>query len=171
METGLLPADSDSIKLLEWDLLEALTTVNDDKCMEMAIDLLDLELEPMTLSQFTPLPSVIQGVLDSQVFQGWVLQELCCKYPWRSNNNSALLDITIPALTGAPSSPEIVLDDDPVPERQPSPASGTSSAFPKKLPAILLRHHYKTTNPGCEERLRPLDLSSMPTKSLLRIWI
>jgi len=127
----------------------------------MFVDLLDLELEPMTFSQFTPLPSVsrvsYKGDTDSQTVQGLISQKLCCKDPWRSNNSFAFLDITLPALTGAPSSPEIVLDDDPVPERQPSPAPGTSSTCPRKLPVILLR----TTNPGCKENPRPLDLSFM----------
>jgi len=106
METGLLSADSDLINLVELDLLETLTTVNDDESMEMADDLLDLQLESMTFSQSMPLPSVSQvsykGVCDSQAVQSQVPHKLRCKDPCRSNNNSALLDLNRPTSSCAP---------------------------------------------------------------------
>jgi len=138
METGLLSADSDSINFVELDLLETSTTVNGDESMVKADDLLDLELESMTFSQSTPLPSVsrvsYKGVCDSQATQSQVSHKLRCYNPCRSNTNSALLDITRPASSGALSSPDVIWDDDPMPERRLSPAPGAnSSSSSKKL--------------------------------------
>jgi len=144
MVTSLLSADSDSINLVDLNLLDTLTTVNDNGSLVKADDLLDLELESTIFNQFTSLPYVLRvsykGVCNSQAVQSWVSQELCCKGLCRSNNNSSLLGITRPASTGTPSLPEIDRDDDPLPERQLSPAPGTSSfSFPSMLPAILQR--------------------------------
>jgi len=53
METGLTPANSDLIDLIESQLLETISNVNDDEDIAMAKDLLDLELDTMILSQST----------------------------------------------------------------------------------------------------------------------
>jgi len=51
---------SDSINLVELDLLGTLTTVNSAENMVMTDDLLDLELKPITLSQPKQLSAVLQ---------------------------------------------------------------------------------------------------------------
>jgi len=100
----------------------------------MADDLLGLELESMAFSQRTQLSDVLRvpykGVTDSQTVQTRASHELEYKDPCRSNPDSALLDLTRPALTGAPSSLEIVWDDDLMLERQSSPFSYTSLPYP-----------------------------------------
>jgi len=53
METGLTPANSDLIDLVESQLLGTVLNVNDDEDITMADDLLDLELDTMILSQST----------------------------------------------------------------------------------------------------------------------
>jgi len=59
METGLTPANSHLIDLIESQLLETVSNVNDDEDIAMADDLLDLELDTMILSQSTrPLEMV-----------------------------------------------------------------------------------------------------------------
>jgi len=53
MEPGLSSANSDLIDLIESQLPETVSNVNDDEDVAMADDLLDLELDTMILSQST----------------------------------------------------------------------------------------------------------------------
>jgi len=53
METGLTPANSDLIDLVESQLLGTVLNVNDDEDITMADDLLDLEFDTMILYQST----------------------------------------------------------------------------------------------------------------------
>jgi len=96
----------------------------------MADDLLDLELDTMSLSQSTRPDTVFRvpykKMHDSQTSKSRLSSELCCKDQTPSNNNSALLDTTrslnyddLPPL-------EIVYDEEP-----------TSAA----LPELLLTQH------------------------------
>lgn len=121
MEMGLLSVQSDSINLVELDLLETLTTVNGDESMLMTDDLLDPELESIAFSQSTPSPTVLrvhsERVGDSQTAQNRVSHELEYTDPHRSNPDSAFLDITRPATAGTSMSPELIWDDNLVPEQ------------------------------------------------------
>jgi len=98
METGLLPANSDSIDLIESQLLETVSNVNDDEDVVMVDDLLDLELDAIILSQSTCSNMVsrvpYKNICDSQTSNSRSSPELCCKGQLRSNNNSTLLDDT-----------------------------------------------------------------------------
>jgi len=53
MEIDLTSVNSDLFDLIESQLLETELHVNDDEDIVMADDLLDLELDTMSLSQFT----------------------------------------------------------------------------------------------------------------------
>jgi len=60
METDLAPANSDLIALIESQLLGTELPVNGDENITMADDLLDLELDTMSLSQSTRLDTVFR---------------------------------------------------------------------------------------------------------------
>jgi len=60
METNLTPANSDLIALIESQLLGTELHVNGDKNITMADNLLDLELDTMSLSQSTRLDTVFR---------------------------------------------------------------------------------------------------------------
>jgi len=130
METDLTPVNSDLITLIESQLLRTELHVNGDENITMADDLLDLELDTMSLSQFTHPDTVFRvpykKMHDSQTSHSRLLSELCCKDRTRSNNNSALIDTTrFPNYDDMPPL-EMVHDEEP-----------TSAA----LPEILLTQH------------------------------
>jgi len=58
METSLLPVNSELIDLIESELLETMSNVNDAEDIVMIDDLLDLELDTILLSQSTRSKSV-----------------------------------------------------------------------------------------------------------------
>jgi len=96
MKKDLTPANSDLIALIESQLLWTELHVNDNENITMADDLLDLELDTMSLSQSTRLDTVFRvpykKMHDSQTSNSRMSSELCCKDQIRSNNNSAFLD-------------------------------------------------------------------------------
>jgi len=61
METDLTPANSDLIALVESQLLGTKLHVNGDENITMTDDLLDLELDTMSLSQSTRLNKVFRA--------------------------------------------------------------------------------------------------------------
>jgi len=83
METGLAPANSDLIDLIESQLLETVSNVNDDEDIAMADDLLDLELDTMILCQSTHSNMVsrvsYKKMHDSQTSNSRLSPKLCCK--------------------------------------------------------------------------------------------
>jgi len=98
MEIDLTSVNSGLVDMIESQLLETELHVNDDEDIVMADDLLDLELNTMSLSQFTR-PDTVFRVLykkmhDSQTSNSRLSSQLCCKDQIRSNNNSTLLDAT-----------------------------------------------------------------------------
>jgi len=98
MGTDLTPVNSDLITLIESQLLGTELHVNDDENITMADDLLDLELDTMSLNQSTRPNTVFRvphkKMHDSQASNSRLSSELCCKDQLRSNNNSALLATT-----------------------------------------------------------------------------
>jgi len=107
METGLAPANSDLIDLVESQLLGTVLNVNGDEDIIMTDDLLDLELDTIILSQSTR-PNMVSQVPykkmhDSQTSNSRLSSDLYCKDQTRSNNNSALSDTTrSPTYEGMP---------------------------------------------------------------------
>jgi len=130
MEIDLTSANSGLVDLIESQLLETELHVNDNEDIAMADDLLDLELDTMSLSQFTRPDTVFRvpykKMHDSQTSNSRLSSELCCKDQIRSNNNSALLDATRSPNYGDMPPLELVWDDD---------------APPTSLPDILLKRH------------------------------
>jgi len=117
METGLTSVNSDLIALVESQLLETELHVKDNEDITMADDLLDLELDTMSLRQSTRPNTVFrvpyEKMHDSQTSNSRLSSELCCKDLIRSNNNSALLDTTrSPNYDDMPPL-EMVLDEEP----------------------------------------------------------
>jgi len=98
METDLTPDNSDLIALIESQLLGTELHVNGDESIVMADGLLDLEPEPMSLSQSTHTNTVFRvpykKMNDSQTSNSRLSSEVYCNDQSRSNNNSALSDIT-----------------------------------------------------------------------------
>jgi len=82
METDLTPANSDSIALIESQLLGTELHVNGDENITMADGLLDLELDTMPLSQSTRPDTVFRvpykKMHDSQTSNSRLSSELCC---------------------------------------------------------------------------------------------
>jgi len=123
MEVDLTSVNSDLVNLIESQLLETELHVNNDEDIVMADNLLDLELNTMSLSQFTRHDTVsrvpYKKMHDSQTSNSRLSSELCCKDQTRSNNNSALLDATrSPDYDDMPPL-ELVWDDD-APPRFPA---------------------------------------------------
>jgi len=102
METGLLPANFDLIDLIELQLLETVSNVNDDGDIAMADNLRDLELNTMILSQSTRSNVVFRvpykKICDSQSSNSRLSLELYCKYQlsriYTSSQDSAPCDLT-----------------------------------------------------------------------------
>jgi len=130
METDLTPANSDLIALIVSQFLGTELHVNGDENIIMADDLLNAELDTMSLSQSTRLGTVFRvpykKMHDSQTSNSQLSLELCCKDQTRSNNNSALSDTTRSLYYGDLPPMEIVYDGEP------------SSTV---LPDILLAQH------------------------------
>jgi len=145
METGLIPANSDLTDLIESQLLETVSNVNDDEDVVMANDLLDLELDAMTLSQSTHLNIVFRvpykKMHDSQTSNSRLSLELYCKDQYRSNNNSALSDDTrSPTPTGMPPL-EMVWDTELICTTLPEILLHQTSWITKETEALII--HYR----------------------------
>jgi len=83
METGLPSVNSDLIALVESQLLGTELHMKDDEDITMADDLLDLELDTISLSQSTRPDTVFRvpykKMHDSQTSNSRLSSELCCK--------------------------------------------------------------------------------------------
>jgi len=134
MEIDLTSVNSDLVNLIESQLLETELHVNDDEDIVMGDDLLDLELDTMSFSQFTRRDTVsrvpYKRMHDFQTSNSRLSSELYCKDQTLSNNNSALLDAT--------RSP--TYDDMP-----PLELAWDEDTPPASLPDVLIRRHRWTT--------------------------
>jgi len=123
METSLPSVSSDLIALIESQLLGTESYVKGDENIKMADDLLDLELDTMSLCQSTrhdSVPRVLsEKMYDSQTSNSRLSSELWCKDHIRSNSNSALLDTALSPLSGDMPSLEMAWNEEPVPTTLP----------------------------------------------------
>jgi len=82
MEIDLTSVNSGLVDPIESQLLETELHVNDDEDIVMADDLLDLELNTMSLSQLTCSDTVFRvpykKMNDSQTSNSRLSSELCC---------------------------------------------------------------------------------------------